>query len=382
MAPVVSVNLSAEEIQRLRDSVLYPYTEPAGIVLLFLNVVIFLTGFAANISVLRAIFGRSPMDRVANAFMVNLCVCGLLVISLCVPVNAGMEVYRSYVYGPALCKILAYVQAVSVCTSVFTLTAVSLDRYMVICNPLRAMSYSPNSRVKIVIPCIWVASMLIMLPLAIFSEVTEQTFEFEIHVVFCQEIWPGVEWKRAYDVTLFIVLFVLPFSIMALAYTKIGQTLWHRAAALYGKPDNYVRRNNDAIVTKIISRRRRAVKVFAALTVIFSFSWLPYFLLILWFDFYEETKRESALTAATVHPFLLCLGLSDSAMNAVCYLALGKNCCGRKHSDRLSQLSGHRKSSRTLPSHTREEKLDFDYEHQEMEETRAVQLDVSTASHR
>ncbi|XP_035667294.1 orexin receptor type 2-like [Branchiostoma floridae] len=372
MAP--SFNLSTEEIERLRQSVLYTYSEPTGIVLLFLNVVVFLIGLVANVSVLLAIFRRSPMDRVANAFMVNLCVCDLLVITLCVPVNAGMEVYRSYVYGPVMCKILPYVQAVSVCTSVLTLTAVSLDRYLVICSPLRAMSVSPSLRIKIVIPCLWVASMLIMLPLAIFSEVTEQTFEFGIHVVFCREMWPGAEWKKAYDVTLFVILFVLPFSIMALAYTKIGKTLWHGAAALYGRSaDSTASRNNDVIVTKILMHRRRAVKVFTALTVIFAFSWLPYFLLIIWFDFYEETRRESALTAAVVHPFLLCLGLSNSAMNAVCFLILGNNnCCAGKYRDQLSQLSGTRKSTGTLPSQTRGEKLDFDYEVLEMEETRAV----------
>ncbi|CAH1255093.1 HCRTR2 [Branchiostoma lanceolatum] len=380
MAP--SANMSAEEIERLREGVLYTYNEPISIVLLFLNAVVFLTGLAANVSVLLAIFRRSPMDRAANAFMVNLCVCDLLVISLCVPFNAGMEVYRRNVYGRVLCKILPYVQAVSVCTSVFTLTAVSLDRYLVICNPLRAMAFSPSSRVKIVIPCLWVASMLIMLPLAIFSEMTEQTFEFEVHVVFCKEMWPVVEWKRAYDVTLFVVLFVLPLLFMAVAYITIGKTLWHRASVLYGTSD--ARRNNDVVVTNILTHRRRAVKVFAALTVIFSFSWLPYFHLIIWFDFYEETRRENALTAAVVHPFLLCLGLSNSATNAICYLTLVKNCCVGKYSEQLSRQSSHshRTSSRTLPSHTREEKLDFDYGVLEMEETRAVQSDAIISSQR
>ncbi|KAI9587119.1 hypothetical protein GQX74_002966 [Glossina fuscipes] len=64
-----------------------------------------------------------------------------------------------------MCAFCPFVQAVSVNVSVFTLTAIAVDRHRAIINPLRARRTKFAS--KLVIISIWVAALTFALPCAI-----------------------------------------------------------------------------------------------------------------------------------------------------------------------------------------------------------------------
>ncbi|XP_019614764.1 PREDICTED: gastrin/cholecystokinin type B receptor-like [Branchiostoma belcheri] len=295
---------------------LFTYTLPTSIALIVLYAAIFLVGFAGNVVVLALLMKRRRMDKVANAFMLNLAVCDLLVICLCVPINLGMEVYQSYVYGPVLCKSLPYVQAVVVSTSVLTLTVVSLDRYMAICYPLRAKVLSTKSRVRRAVLATWLFSAVIMLPIAIFSEIEVKNiiYPVQVDVVLCSEKWPSAAGQKGYDLTLFAVLLALPLGTMCVTYGKIAHKLWRRDTVFQKKPGSHCRMNSK---NDVMLGRRRVVTVFMALTAFFALSWLPYFSLMIWLDFQEDPM--SKVDAGGVFPFLQCLGIANSAIDPVCY---------------------------------------------------------------
>ncbi|KAI8492650.1 hypothetical protein Bbelb_296910 [Branchiostoma belcheri] len=331
---------------------LFTYTLPTSVALIVLYAAIFLVGFAGNVVVLALLMKRRRMDKVANAFMLNLAVCDLLVICLCVPINLGMEVYQSYVYGPVLCKSLPYVQAVVVSTSVLTLTVVSLDRYMAICYPLRAKVLSTKSRVRRAVLATWLFSAVIMLPIAIFSEIEVKNiiYPVQVDVVLCSEKWPSAAGQKGYDLTLFAVLLALPLGTMCVTYGKIAHKLWRRDTVFQKKPGrrpcefsttssfsgtklstpdwhcsgnqahepsakgSHCRMNSK---NDVMLGRRRVVTVFMALTAFFALSWLPYFSLMIWLDFQEDPM--SKVDAGGVFPFLQCLGIANSAIDPVCY---------------------------------------------------------------
>ncbi|XP_066292603.1 QRFP-like peptide receptor [Branchiostoma lanceolatum] len=298
--------------------ILFTYARPTSIALIVLYSAIFLVGFTGNLVVLALLQKKSRMDKVANAFMLNLAVCDLLVICLCVPINLGMEVYKSYVYGRVLCKTLPYVQAVVVSTSVLTLTVVSLDRYMAICYPLRAKVLSTKSRVKRSVLATWLVSAFIMLPIAIFSEIEVKNIVYPVQVdlVLCTEKWPSTAAKKGYDLGLFAVLLVLPLGTMCVTYRKIALKLWRRDSVFQKRQGEHCRMNSKS---NVMHGRRRVVTVFMALTAFFALSWLPYFCLVLWFDFHDPSDLVSAQEAAGVFPFLLCLGIANSAIDPICY---------------------------------------------------------------
>ena len=58
-----------------------------------------------------------------------------------------------------------YVQNLSVNASIFTLTAIAVDRYKAIMFPLK--SHASKSRTKVVIVIIWIISAVLAVPMAI-----------------------------------------------------------------------------------------------------------------------------------------------------------------------------------------------------------------------
>ncbi|KDR22267.1 Orexin receptor type 1, partial [Zootermopsis nevadensis] len=73
---------------------------------------------------------------VTNYFLVNLSVADLLVTLICMPVAISQAVIKLWLYGEFMCKITYYLQGVSVGASVFTITAMSIDRYLAIRHPM------------------------------------------------------------------------------------------------------------------------------------------------------------------------------------------------------------------------------------------------------
>lgn len=68
------------------------------------------------------------------------------------------------------CLILSF-SAVSVCVSSWTLVTMSVERYYAICQPFRSKSERQTwSHVYKVIGAVWALSLLLMLPIAMLSE--------------------------------------------------------------------------------------------------------------------------------------------------------------------------------------------------------------------
>ncbi|ROL44266.1 Orexin receptor type 2 [Anabarilius grahami] len=137
-----------------------------------------------------AVWKNHHMRTVTNYFIVNLSFADILVTITCLPASLVVDITETWFFGQTLCKILPYLQTISVSVSVLTLSCIAQDRWYAICHPLKFKSTAKRARKSIIL--IWLVSCVIMIPQAIvmecsslLPELTNKTSLFTV----CDEQW-------------------------------------------------------------------------------------------------------------------------------------------------------------------------------------------------
>ncbi|CAL4115331.1 unnamed protein product, partial [Meganyctiphanes norvegica] len=99
--------------------------------------VIFIVGVIGN-GVLIGIFIRNATLRnVPNTYIISLAIGDLIVLLFTVPFVSTVYTFDQWPYGEFECKFSEFIRDISVGVTVFTLTALSADRYKAIVSPIR-----------------------------------------------------------------------------------------------------------------------------------------------------------------------------------------------------------------------------------------------------
>lgn len=190
---------------------------------ILLYAIIFVCAVVGNSLVILTLVQRRRMRTVTNVFLLNLAVSDLLLGVFCMPTTLVGSILRNFVLGAAMCKIIPYLQAVSVSVSAWTLVSISLERFFAIVRPLESRRWQTRSHAYRVILLVWLCSMVTMLPIAVLSELVPLRDERQK----CREVWPSVTSERVFNVYLDVTLFLLPLIIMSFVYSCICATLCH-----------------------------------------------------------------------------------------------------------------------------------------------------------
>jgi len=79
------------------------------------------------------------------SYILSLALADLLVILVCVPVATIVYTQESWPFDRNMCRISEFFKDISIGVSVFTLTALSGERYCAIVNPLRKLQVSDET---------------------------------------------------------------------------------------------------------------------------------------------------------------------------------------------------------------------------------------------
>ncbi|KAL0604942.1 Orexin receptor type 1 [Plecturocebus cupreus] len=232
----------------------YLYPKQYEWVLIAAYVAVFLVALVGNTLVCLAVWRNHQMRTVTNYFIVNLSLADVLVTSICLPASLLVDITESWLFGHALCKVIPYLQAVSVSVAVLTLSFIALDRWYAICHPLLFKSTARRARGSIL--GIWAVSLAVMVPQAavmecssVLPELANRTWLFSV----CDERWADDLYPKIYHSCFFVVTYLAPLGLMAMAYFQIFRKLWGRQGPAWSGPRKRQPPSQGAVPTAAVS---------------------------------------------------------------------------------------------------------------------------------
>ncbi|KAK1333433.1 hypothetical protein QTO34_005817 [Cnephaeus nilssonii] len=256
-----------------------------GLIVLLYSLVV-VVGLAGNCLLVLVIARVRRLHNVTNFLIGNLALSDVLMCTACVPLTLAYAFEpRGWVFGGGLCHLVFFLQPVTVYVSVFTLTTIAVDRYVVLVHPLRRRISLRFSAYAVL--AIWALSAVLAVPAAL------HTYHVELkphRVRLCEEFWGSQERQRQlYAWGLLLVTYLLPLLVILLSYVRVSsQADWDRA------------------------RRRRTFCLLVVVVVVFAICWLPLHVFNLLRDLDPRAIDPDAFGLVQ----LLCHWL---AMSSVCY---------------------------------------------------------------
>jgi len=260
-------------------------------------------GLSGNYLVL-VILARKIRRVTNDLFIINLTIADLTLLVVSIPV---MVLYYGEFKSPDfVCKIVWPMMTVSNTVSIFTLTLMATCRCHVILNAFR-----PDVRQRNIYRAIaltWACSIILLLPLMIVATSNSAGG--------CKEVWRSRMGGKIYTIVLVILQYVLPLTVIAIAYVWIAVDLW--------KPRNL---NSTWTATDRKGRAKRRkenlqiVKTLATIVILFAICMLPGHIAWLLGDFGGESEVK---VAGVILRFFDILVYIHSCLNPIVYGTLTK----------------------------------------------------------
>ena len=159
-------------------------------------------------------------------FLINLAVADLIMAVFCMPFTSTYVMMTYWVFTEPLCPIVLFFQNLSVSASVFTNMAIGTDRFLVVMFPLK--SRVTTARAKYVLLTIWAASTILGSVQFFVGRTREEPNG--TNVITCDERWETREQRTTFTMFVLAITYVVPLTILAIAYTVVGIKLWRRTA--------------------------------------------------------------------------------------------------------------------------------------------------------
>ncbi|KAI6180908.1 G-PROTEIN-RECEP-F1-2 domain-containing protein [Aphelenchoides besseyi] len=219
------------------------------------------------------------MSNVRSVFICSLAISDLVMCLTSLPITAVSIFTRDWVFPAVFCKLSG---GGSIFVSSFTLTAIAVDRYVLIRNP--AVSKIDFNRAMASVFAIWLLGYSFALPVGVFSKVSSYK---PLCGLFCDESWPDTHeesgtshMRKTYGLLVLIIQFGLPVIISSLCYWSIGRIISRQIKKRHQQ--QVLLQDNQ---TRLSNRKNRSNRMMVAMVGGLVFTWLPFNFINLWRDF-------------------------------------------------------------------------------------------------
>ncbi|VDP72664.1 unnamed protein product [Echinostoma caproni] len=291
------------------------FSLPWIVVISTLFCVLVLLSTVGNLLVMYVILRNRGMRTVTNYFLFNLSAADLLTFLQILP-NVHYAITDNWVFGIWFCRLSQFFTAFNIAISVFTFIGITADRA------------SPQTTLCFIL-LIWAIAFVVGLPGLLVADIVPKDLPQNETVLSSNgTIWNtetnqeeirrqcifdwSPEWEKAYDFTLFTLMYALPLVVLTATYVPISIRLWFH---------HEIGEVTRAQIANTRSKRR-AVKMMCAVMLIFAICWLPYQL------FFLILRVSSVANTCPYLPgiFIFCYGLamSNSVFNPIIYFTMNR----------------------------------------------------------
>ncbi|XP_051993875.1 neuromedin-K receptor-like [Xyrauchen texanus] len=257
-----------------------------------------------NLIVIWIILAHKRMRTVTNYFLLNLAFSDASMAAFNTLINFIYATHGEWYFGEVYCKFHNFFPVTAVFSSIYSMTAIAVDRYMAIIHPLKPRLSATAT--KVVILCIWALAVVLAFPLCFYS--TTRTMPRR---TVCYVAWPRpAEDSFMYHVIVTVLVYMLPLVVMAITYTIVGVTLW--GGEIPGdSSDNYIGQ---------LRAKRKVVKMMIVVVVTFALCWLPYHVYFIVTGLNKRLSKWKSIQQ--VYLSVLWLAMSSTMYNPIIYCCL------------------------------------------------------------
>ncbi|XP_040178028.1 C3a anaphylatoxin chemotactic receptor-like [Rana temporaria] len=209
---------------------------------------------------------------------------------LYLPFIAVQLLYQTWLYGPVLCKILPFILILNMFTSVFTLVAISVDRWILVVHPVWARNHRRIRMAWMICLAIWMLSFAMCLPTAI-----NKRYHTSHNETSC---YSDLYMLKPIILTRAMFGFLIPLIIICICYIHLAFTAQNIRFSEVG---------------------RKTTKMAISIIVVFFITWVPFHIIAV----------TVLYTMNKVLPILDLLALSlatfNSCINPILYVFMGKD---------------------------------------------------------
>uniref|UniRef100_A0A3Q0SH18 G-protein coupled receptors family 1 profile domain-containing protein n=1 Tax=Amphilophus citrinellus TaxID=61819 RepID=A0A3Q0SH18_AMPCI len=237
--------------------------------------------------------GFKMKKTVDSVWFLNLAIADFLFVSFLIFSVISLSQNHQWPFGAFMCKLNTFVSVVNMFASIFTLTAMSLDRCLSIWVVVWAHNKRTVCKAQLISAGIWVTATVCSAPYATFRTVLEHNGSR-----FCGYSTNMTrEQKWSLYTFRFVMGFLIPFLVIFVSYVAIGI----RAMRIQR------------------TRTRRSRRIIFSIIFAFFICWLPFHV----FNFIELKARTNPDLWSIVRimgPLTVCLAFLNSCLNPILYV--------------------------------------------------------------
>lgn len=184
---------------------------------------------------------------------------------------------------------------------------------------------------KAAILLIWVLAAAIMCPAAVVLTVEQVPHQYMVYnddfihtlpLYTCYENFTNPRMRRVYTVVLFVLIYLVPLTVITFMYGSIGVKLC--ASVLTNREQQLVnvtvgaggRRGGQPMISQ---KKIMVIKMLIMVTLLFMLSWLPLWTLMMMTDYAGLDRDQVDILTGYIFPFAHWLAFSNSSINPIIY---------------------------------------------------------------